>query len=355
LNLLVVGTGAPGGVGRYERLLAAALGRVAREREWRIEWLSKRPPPSYLDADRGAAARDRGTVAFALAAVGRQLSRRPDVVVYTHVNLAQVALAAQALRPRSPFVVCAHGIEVWETLGGAKRAALRRADSVVATAAYNKERLIDAQGVEPSRIARIPLALEPQWLATAPAPSRPPTARLLSVARLAAEEGYKGIDRTIEALPEVLRAFPDVVYRIVGEGDDTPRLRALAAEHGVEHAVDFVGRRTHAELLEDYRWSDVFVLPSSGEGFGLVFLEAMAFGKPIVAKPRGGATDVVTHGETGLLVEDDGLAAALLQLLGDREAAVAMGAAGRRRVEREFGFALYAQRWRDLLGPLADE
>jgi phosphatidyl-myo-inositol dimannoside synthase len=251
---------------------------------------------------------------------------------------------------------------VWSQLPSIRRVALRRAHRVVASARYNVERIAAVQGVRRQRIALIPPVLEPSWggLAVHDAAHDSPgdSARLLSVARLDAQEGYKGIDAVIRALPTIRSRVPRVSYTVVGAGTDLDRLQRLAEECGVADAVHFAGMVSHPDLLREYEHCDVFVLPSTGEGFGFVFLEAMAFAKAVVAFAVGGPLDIVDDGKTGRLVHAHGeLAAALSELLLDPDVAKAMGTRGRARLEELFSFERYVQRWRELLhglGPTAD-
>ena len=127
----------------------------------------------------------------------------------------------------------------------------------------------------------------------------------MTVSRLASSERYKGNDRVIRALPQVLLKHPETIYVIVGDGDDRPRLEALAAEVGVTEKVRFVGQVKPEELPDHFRLADVFVMPSTGEGFGIVFLEAMATGIPVIGGNRDGSLDPLADGVLGRAVDPD--------------------------------------------------
>ena len=162
---------------------------------------------------------------------------------------------------------------------------------------------------------------------------------ILTVGRLTPR---KGIDTVIRALPSVIERVPNAVYMVVGEGEDRARLEALAAEMGVTDHVLFEGSVPFSQLPSTYNLCDVFVTPSrsappSVEGFGIVFLEVNACGKPVIGARSGGIPDAIVDGETGLLVEPDdepGLAEALISLLSDPARCRALGDAGRARVEQ---------------------
>lgn len=170
----------------------------------------------------------------------------------------------------------------------------------------------------------------------------------------------KGQDMLIRAMPQVLAAQPKARLLIVGGGRDEERLRALVAEHGVEGAVVLTGAVPSAELPAYYAACDVFAMPCRTrrggldvEGLGMVYLEAAATGKPVVAGTSGGAPEAVLPGQTGLVVEDaespDSVAAAVIDLATDGDRRREYGIAGREWVQREWTWPHQADRLRALL------
>jgi glycosyltransferase involved in cell wall biosynthesis len=123
--------------------------------------------------------------------------------------------------------------------------------------------------------------------------------------RLSPAERYKGHDRIIRVLPELISRHPDLAYVIVGDGLDRGRLEALAAEVGVQAAVVFTGRIPEGEKTDHYRLADAFAMPSTGEGFGFTFLEAAACGIPVLGGNRDGSRDALRDGELGCVVDPD--------------------------------------------------
>jgi phosphatidylinositol alpha-1,6-mannosyltransferase len=159
------------------------------------------------------------------------------------------------------------------------------------------------------------------------------------------KETQKGIDSVIKSLPAVIDKIGPIEYRVVGEGDDVPRLQALARELGIAKHVLFMGGLPDAELREHYRRCSVFVLPSGQEGFGIVFLEAMAYAKPVIGGAHGGTPFVVKDRETGWLVNWSNtgeIAEAILMFLGDEKLRKNFGHAGYQRLKREFTFKKFA-------------
>jgi phosphatidylinositol alpha-1,6-mannosyltransferase len=141
--------------------------------------------------------------------------------------------------------------------------------------------------------------------------------RILSVGRLSAADSYKGYDTLIEAMPAIRHEYPAARLRIAGQGDDQPRLAALAARLGMVGSVDFLGSINDEALRAEYASCDLFALPSRREGFGLVYLEAMIHGKPCIAARAGGAPEVVNE-SVGRLVDYGNipdLAAAVIELV----------------------------------------
>ena len=138
----------------------------------------------------------------------------------------------------------------------------------------------------------------------------------------------------------------------VGAGDDLPRLQKLAADLGVTTAVRFLSNLSKQELAACYARADIFALPSTGEGFGLVFLEAMAFARPIVAAAAGGSTDLVEHNVNGLLIpprDQAALAKALDQLLRDPTLRSTLGQRGAEIARHKYRFDLFQSQFAAIL------
>jgi len=257
----------------------------------------------------------------------------------------------QLLNRRFQYWVAAHGVEVWSPLSPVRRLALRQARGITAVSAFTAERVVQAQGLDPGKVFLLPPALEPGFAngrRTGASLPLPPQSRLiLTVGRLVSSEPGKGIDTVIRALPRVLSVVPDAFYVVVGEGNDQARLERLAQESNVRDRVLFLGEQSLRDLKEYYSRCCAFVMPSRQEGFGIVFLEAMAYGRPIVGGNHGGTPEFVQDGVTGFLVEYDRvdvLADRLIRLLQDEELCRQMGDAGRRTVEANFSFEQFRGR-----------
>lgn len=299
---------------------------------------------------------------FATAAVARALTLQPTLVLFGHLHFAPLAPLLRAAAPHAAHWYVAYGIEAWHPPTRAVRVGLAFADRLLSISDYTRRRFLEEGGPLFRETTLLPCALDPDWMTRfesaahdAPGIVRSGAPTVLTVARLAAAEGYKGVDTVIRALPEVCRAVPEARYEIVGDGDDRPRLESLARETGVADRVAFLGRLPAPDLAEAYRRCTAFAMPSDREGFGIVYLEAALFSKPSLAGRSGGAPEVVADGETGLLAANgdvEGVARALVRLLGRPEEARRMGEAARRRLLERFTFRSFREELGRQLTPL---
>lgn len=349
-----------GGVQRAGRHVAAVTAKFAANRGMTARFLSLNDPQGLHTVRVGSLEFSVSGYAgsktqFALAAL-RAASRKPALVIALHPHLAPIVWAMSARGRKCRSIVFTHGIEVWQPLSWPRGGALRSADLVVGPSADTVQHLISVQHISPGKVQRLPWGLDPEFEARvatavplAPPPDAfpmlPQTGRIiLTVGRWNSAEKYKGADTLIAALPRVLKAAPDASLVLVGDGDDRPRLEQLARDLGVSEHAHFLHGLKPVQLFACYANCDVFALPSKGEGFGLVFLEAMAHAKPVIGGAHGGIPDIVEDGVTGLLVPHgnaERLADALEFLFSDPSRAREMGASGKDRLEKTFSFAQF--------------
>ncbi len=231
------------------------------------------------------------------------MSRGCGRIVCGHVAQLPVAWAAQKIRPGLRYCLIAHGIEVWRKFSLPERIALRGAERIFCVSDFTRRELLKNCPLPPERLVVVPNALDPFFAIGpgAPLATCPPV--ILCVTRLTREDSYKGVDHLIAAMPTVRAALPAATLRVVGRGDDLPRLQSLAKQHGLLGAgVEFLGFVEDAQLAAELSACRLFALPSQKEGFGLVFLEAMAHGRPCLGADSGGIPEVITP-ETGMLAE----------------------------------------------------
>jgi len=363
-NLLGVG-----GVQEAGRLSTKALAEISRCRGWSFDFLSLNDPygaQTFLSDDveipfRGFA---RKKARFVLAAthIARSQSRdRDTIVVAAHPHLAMPAAAMQLASSKVRVVVMSHGIEVWRPLSSVRSWSLHRAAGVLAPSTFTAVKLTEIQKIPPSKIHRVPWPLGPAFLRLADSPQDLPVPKtfprgrvILTVGRWMDSERYKGADELIRATAQLQSRVADLHLAVVGTGDDLPRLRQLTAELHLDDRVHFLEALSNEEVAACYAHADLFALPSTGEGFGLVFLEAMAFAKPVVGLACGGVTDVVQHKRNGLLIPPDHmdqLPASLEGLLQDPALSKALGNQGAEIVRRNYSFPVF----RNQLEKIVDE
>jgi phosphatidyl-myo-inositol dimannoside synthase len=258
---------------------------------------------------------------------------RPDVTLSAHiVTSPAAAFIHQALG--APTLQYFHAKEVGAKPRWAAFAA-RAAQDLVAVSEYTAS-LVKATGTFSADMHLISPGVDIP-LDTEPLPESRPT--FLTIARL--EDRYKGHDVLVRALPLIRAKVPDIHWAVIGDGPLRPGLEQLARSHEVVDSISFLGSLSDEQRNRWLRRAHVLAMPSrlpagdfAGEGFGIVYLEAAAYGKPVVAGDVAGALDAVADGETGLLVDPTdhvAVAEAITKLLLDPQLARRLGSAGAAR------------------------
>lgn len=248
-----------------------------------------------------------------------------SIMITTHVNYA-IACRWIKFFTGTPYWIVAHGLEVWDIEAPQLKAALRQADRILAVSHYTRDLILREQQLAPEQVSVLPNLVDGQRFQIAPKPSyllqryglKPEQKVILTVTRLGKLDTYKGYEHVLRSLTEIRQHIPDVHYLLVGKGDDTPRIQQLIQELGLQDHVTLTGFIPDPELADHYNLCDVFAMPSKGEGFGIVYLEALACGKPVLGGNVDGTVDPLLHGKLGALVNpDDGseIAQALTQIL----------------------------------------
>ncbi len=248
---------------------------------------------------------------------------KPSHLYCGHINLAPMVRAI--CQPLGiPFTVLTYGKEVWQPLGRSQQQALRASAKIWTISRYSRDRLCESNGIQPQKVEFLYCAVDGQVFQ--PQPKNQDLVKqydlegakvLMTVARLWSGDRYKGVDVTIRALPEILRSLPEVKYLVLGRGDDQPRLAALAEELGVADRVIFAGFVATKDLVAHYNLADAYVMPSQ-EGFGIVYLEAMACGVPVLSGDADGSAEPLQDGRLGWRVphrDPDEVAMATIEML----------------------------------------
>ncbi len=265
------------------------------------------------------------TAAFTVQIVASALQKRPELIILTHVNYTSVARWLKQFLG-IPYWVVAHGIEVWDLKDSKLISGLRHADRILSVSEYTRQRLLAEQHLDPNQVVLLPNTFDHSRFQIAPKPEyllkryhlTPDQPVILTVGRLVSADRYKGYDQILQALPKIRQQIPDVHYLLVGKGNDRTRIEHLITSLNLQDCVTLAGFIPDAELGDHYNLCDVFAMPSKGEGFGIVYLEAIACGKPTLGGNQDGAIDALKHGELGVLVDPDNIdeiASTLAQIL----------------------------------------
>ena len=352
---LVPGVQATGGIQRYGQALLRATGEAFPRAAIRVLSLNDgRTDPDGRMHVNGAGPRTKRLhkARFVIASLREALSTRPSLIVCGHIHLMPLVWPLARLAG-SRTVMVAYGTEAWNPSPWLRRAA-RRAHLVLSISQFTASRMIE-WGLPPDGVSVVPNPVDGELLRRVGArgPRRGP--RLLTVARLDGSDRHKGVERVIKVLPQLLERERELRYLVVGSGDDLPRLRALASELDLDDVVEFRQDVTDDMLPGVYSEADLFVLPSTGEGFGFAFIEALVCGTPVLAGNRDGSREPLLDGRLGRLVDpldDAALTRGVLEGLKARHLDAAGRAALREEVLRAYGFEAFRDRVRQSLGTL---
>jgi glycosyltransferase involved in cell wall biosynthesis len=344
---------ADGGIARILRLYLKALCEISGEGD-SVRFISL----NDLGADSAILGRYSGSRLVAWETCSRnkakfirgafRMGMNSDRIICGHVAQLPIAWAVSRIRRRLPYYLVAHGIEVWRRFSFLERRALLGARRVLCVSEFTRQELLRHFPLPRARTMIAPNALDPYFEAGAAvaAPTGPPI--VLTVSRLSVADSYKGVYHLVEAMPTVLAAIPDARLRIVGRGDALPGLQSLAGALGVSGAVEFTGFRTDAELRSDFERCRLFALPSQREGFGLVYIEAMAHGRPCLGANCGGVPELMDE-ETGVLVEFGDVPAIAKAIVGALRREWPVGPLVRRA--QEFSYQRFKEDLAGLLSP----
>jgi glycosyltransferase involved in cell wall biosynthesis len=352
--------GSAGGIQRYTTTLVRSLRNVMGETNIHFVAVSAEP----LLRDDGKLALTLGTkIRFFVATVMQALFWRPQLIICAHIGVAPAARIIHRFFG-FPYWVVLYGIEVWGELPKEKELALSESRRLISISQFTFQTASARHQLSEMEFGILPPAFEIDEVQKKAAPpldaeNTPPI--VLTVGRLAASEQYKGHDVMLNSWAMVRNRIPDALYVIVGQGDDRARLEARARELKIEESVRFTGAVSASELQNWYHRCRVFAMPARteldlrpprGEGFGIVFLEAMAHGKPVLGPRNGAPSEFIRSGEHGLLVDPTDsteVANALVELLIDKDRADRMGQAAKTWVIQEFSEERFRERLKKIL------
>lgn len=357
-----------GGIEKVARVAGKALCSLAEESAASVQVYSMYDKqgdvlPQYIPADsfRGFGG---ARVAFVTEAV--KWGRQADLVLLSHLNLLTIGYAIKKLSPKTKLVLMAHGIEVWAPLPAWKVAMLKACDRVLAVSRFTADKVRQLYGLKEDNVRVLNNCLDPFL---APAVQGGKSERLLqrygltrenkvlfTLTRLSSAERYKGYDEVIMALKALQAEDASLKYLVVGkyDGEEKARLDRLVRQQGLTGSVIFAGFIPDNELADHFNLADVYIMPSRGEGFGIVFVEALYYGLPVIAGNRDGSADAVLNGKLGRLVNPTDTR----EIVHGIQAV--LGAGNEYKPEREavlaaFGYSAYQQKLHEAISPFLQQ
>lgn len=310
-----------GGIQKMTRTLAHSLHQLSKNNNWAFElWsvydLDSDLMPQYLPPQNFKGFGLKKLI-FALKALSTAAA--PDIVLISHINLAAIGLLIKIFNPKCQVWLIAHGIEVWRPLPQYKKSFLRHCDKIICVSSFTRQQMIARHHLANEKCTVLNNAVDP-FMKLPVSFAKP--AHLLkrygltnqnqiifTLTRLAVTEQYKGHDQVIKVISQLKTDFPGIKYILSGQYDhkEEIRIRKLISEYNVDEQVILTGFIEEAELSDHFLLADVFVLPSKKEGFGIVFVEALANGLPVICGNSDGSVDAIRNGELGNAINADDL------------------------------------------------
>ncbi len=286
--------------------------------------------------------------------------RLSDVVILSHINLLLVGWLIKKISPRTQVLLFAHGIEIWGKVSKSKSRMLRFCDQFLCVSQFTKDNIVQQHGVAPDKCVVLNNCIDP-YLPLPTLTSKDPYllaahdfssehVLLFTLTRLSSKDRYKGYDKVFEALALLKAKHPNLRY-LVGGGYDQIEKAYVDAEItrlGLEQMVIITGYIPEDELATYFAMADIYVMPSRKEGFGIVFVEAMFYGLPVIAGNADGSVDALLGGELGLLVNPesvDDVKNALEHMLVD----LSQYSPDRRKLMAHFSYESYKRKFGSLL------
>lgn len=353
--------GAVGGIQRFDLRMVRALAEIADERQWNLEVVGfdgiaagvELPPQVHF---RSAHGRRRQLLPLLIRLCAR---RNVKQIFIGHLRLAKMIWPVLAAFPDTRRMLFVHGVEAWHPgrsvvhRFAARTVVNRFIDDVISVSHFTADRMRGAIRLWRPQVHVLPNAVDvsEEILAASRGSSGGNGPALLSVARMDRHDMQKGIPAALRAVATLVGEFPQLRHRIVGDGELRPSHEALAHQLGIASHVEFLGRISDERLHAVFAASDVFLLPSTKEGFGIVFLEAWRAGLPIVCGNVDASAEVVENGVDGFTVPPDDattIAAAVATLLKDPQLAAQFVNNGRRKLLARYSSARFIEQLRTI-------
>ena len=308
LALITDGFGGQGGISQYNRDFFTALSDADPVGEIVVVPRLGQAQQEALPVRVRQQAPVFNKIGYSLYAMGVAAKKGPFDLVYCGHILHSPLSVVIARRLKIPLWLQLHGIDAWTCPHPIIRWAVERSDLVTVVSRYTKRRFLGWANIQPERVRVLPNTVADRY---SPGPKSAQLLEqyglrgkriLLTISRISIHDSYKGHHLVLAVMPDLLHEYPDLVYVVAGDGSGREKLQQLALEHGLADSVKFIGRVSEAQLPDLYRTADVFVMPSTKEGFGIVFLEAMRSGIPAIGGNSDGSMDPLRDGTAGYAV-----------------------------------------------------
>jgi phosphatidyl-myo-inositol dimannoside synthase len=259
---------------------------------------------------------------FVIESFFKLIFYKPDLILCNHINFTPLALFYKKIF-NTPYGFIAYGIDVWHLKD---YSGLTNSNFIVSLSQYTKNKILENNKNLKTNIFVInpaidiekfkPQDIKTEVLSKYKLPSNKKI--ILTICRLTKSEKYKGYDKVIQALPKILEKFPNIIYTLIGDGDDVEDVKKIIEELNLKGKVYLLGAIKNDFIPEILNVADLFVMPSKGEGFGIVFIEALACSVPVIAGNKDASKEALLNGELGILVDPDNvdeIAEAIIKVL----------------------------------------
>ena len=339
-----------GGIERFnQRVLRVLSETIEESKSVSLSVISLRdqtaqPPPIEYIHFKGYSSKKLGAFFGFLKEL---IIQKPNLFLYGHILFTPIAFVTKLLFPNSKSILFIHGIEAWKKPKIIPHWFYRFSyDRILSVSDYSAKTMSESFHISRNKFYiignSIDITIQDSMIEKKNKLTSKPI--IVSVSRLSKQSKHKNIDKVICSLPTILNEYPNLKYYIIGEGDWRPEIQTLVNGLNLQNVVEFFGAINDEEKYQILRRSNLFVLPSTKEGFGIVFLEAWASDLPIIASNSGAATEIIDNGIDGLCVEPipSKISNAVLFLLKNPKIMIQMAVKGKAKVINYFSYEIFA-------------
>ena len=288
------------------------------------------------------------------------LFNKPDFIIVGHIHYGPVVQLIEKLFGIKYWIIT-YGMEVWDLHKKSEMNALKKSSKVITISEFTRDKITDSTGIDSSKISLVPCAVNDSRFSPDNTDDSiranlkiPKDAKvLLTVCRLESQEMFHSYDAVIDALVEIGHDAKDVHYILVGKGDDRARVENKINSLGISDRIHLVGYVDDEILPYYYTASDIFIMPSILEGFGIVYLEALVSGVPVIAGDRDGSKEAVFDERLGQLVDPynaNEVAQAIIQMVASLNQGHYRAEVIRKLVLERFSLSAYKSTVQELIG-----